>query len=525
MLPFRLPRFALVLGLFTCLLAIAFNPHTLAQSNFSRSLKQPILYAWQQQTFGSEGQRGQHGTQGRAGAKGQNIDIRLTGQPIRHSIAGSNGEDGSDGQTGDDARYCSHPDDPAYNLQGADGGNGGRGGDGGNGGNGGRARIFYTNPAQLQQLTLDNSGGEGGRAGRGASGGYGCGCEEQTWDVSTCEWQRWRKQRGVADAQWIADGIKRTTCTGIHHYDLKYHRPSLSSASGNWAYRWEYGGVYKTEQYQCRIGDNGDVGRAGKPGQPGIYGKVTLIPRQEIPQEQVQYYAPLGELMGRQVDLVKNIWVQKQGLRSQLNANSKVPDTYTYLDSTARMNYRIDWKATVLPEAINVSGLEAGAEITVQQGKTTLDLKLPGTLDYTRKQMGKLNLVTITGGFDSARVQAFQVQDANASQLVLVDQGEVRALLRGTRITITCLTKQSASGLVSDEYKKRHSQEFSIPPVGPSRDGVEVSDHQYRLQLEPFFSAWLNPGTDVQYQIEIQQTTKSNAVYTQTETATLQVPI
>jgi hypothetical protein len=524
----RLPRLTFLLGLFACLLAILFHQRpqtTFAQQGFLPALQPPILYAWRSQTFGNPGQSGQPGRDGRNGAQGQDVDLRLTGQPVTHNAEGKQGEDGSDGLTGDNAQYCNHPDGTAHDLQGADGGSGGSGGHGGSGGTGGNIRVFYSNSVQLQQLTLNNAGGLGGRAGRGAPGGYGCGCNKQTWQVNTCEWQRWRKQRGVANAPWSADGTQQTTCTGVQSYDLQHHCPPLPPDSESWAYRWEYGGVYKTDQYQCRVGRNGAAGQDGKEGTPGTYGKVTLIPRADIPQEQAVYYASLKTLLGNPVDLVKNLWVEKSGLRSQLNPSSKVADTYTYLDSTARFSYRMDWKAPTSPEQMNVSALQAGAGIKVEQGKAALEIELPGTLEYNRQQVGALNVVTITGGFDPARVKAVRIEEANANQLVLVDTGEVRSLLQGTRIKVTCLTKQSASGLISEMYQKRHSQDFFIPPLGRPSDGAVVTDHTYRFSLKPFFSVWLKSGNDVQYQIEVQQTTKSGVIYRQNEAVSFQVPV
>lgn len=524
-----------VLGLCACTLALLWGHFSPVGAAYSPSPASPTpltlqpLIAWGTQVFGGEGRHGRNGANGQSGTSGQETQIRLTGSPITVDVAGSSGRSGQDGLLGENAYGCSHSSQPTHDLKGADGGRGGRGGNGGRGGDGGKAWIYYTQPAQLKALTLNNSGGQGGQAGLGAPGGYGCRCIDTSWQVNYCEWQRYRKQRGVADAAWIKDKTKTYPCTGNQRVDHKHHHPTLDKGNAQWAYRWEYGGVYKTEQFHCTGGAAGQDGQDGQAGKEGRYGQVVMVPRQDIPQEKVQYYAPLEQLMGQQVDLVKNIWTKQRGLPSQLHPNSQVPDTYTYLDSTARLNYRIDWNAPKSSAELEVSDTKIGAIIQVQNNQGQLDFELPGTLDYQRKKQGPLTVMTITGGFSPNRVQSFRIDEAASQQqigqLVLVDDGDVRSLLQNTKLKVTCLSKQSASGLKTDDYQVRHSVELRVPPIGRSSDGVSVDQNIYTLKVQPFFSAWLQPGYDIQYQVEIEQTTKSNAVYIQTQTANLPVPL
>lgn len=169
-----------------------------------------------------------------------------------------------------------------------------------------------------------------------------------------------------------------------------------------------------------------------------------------------------------------------------------------------------------------------GANIQVQKNQGQLDFDLPGTLEYQLKQQDQLTVMTITGGFSPNRVQSFRINESasqqQVGQLVLVDDGDVRSLLQNTKLKVTCLSKQSASGLKADDYQVRHSIELRVPPIGRSSDGVRVDNNVYTLNVQPFFSAWLKPSYEVQYQVDIEQTTKSNAVYTQTQTANLLVP-
>jgi hypothetical protein len=159
-----------------------------------------------------------------------------------------------------------------------------------------------------------------------------------------------------------------------------------------------------------------------------------------------------------------------------------------------------------------------------------LEFTVPGTLEYKTNSLGNLNVLTITGGFSPGRVKSFRVNEVNSvaaqgNQLSLVDEGKVRELLRGMTIEVECLTKQSASGvIVSDDYQKRHSVTFDIPPINTPSVGAIVNNNVYQLDMQRFFGAWLRPGYDVQYVIKIAQTTKSGTVYQQSESLQFQVP-
>lgn len=533
MRPLKL-KSSLVLGLCVCVLTLCLghfstsSPAYPSRPLISNPSLQPLIASWNTQIFGNKGRDGRDGVAGSPGRSGQETQLRLQGQSLTVDVSGTPGTDGTDALAGEHAYGCNQGTDLTHNLQGSPGGQGGSGGNGGQGGDGGQVLIYYSQPEQLQGLTLANTGGPGGRGGRGAPGGYGCSCEETNWHINYCEWQRYRKQRNVTDASWIKDKRKHLPCTGSRRVDLQQYPPTLKNNSSEWAYRWEYGGVYKTEHFQCQTGTAGQDGRDGKEGPSGQYGKVTLVPRADIPQEQVQYYAPLAELLGNKVDLVKNIWTQKSGLRGQLHPNSNVPDAYTYLQSTARLDYRIDWQASESPTVLEVSETPIGAKIQVQDGQGQLDFNLPGTLEYTLDQQGQLTVMTISGGFSPNRVRSFRVDELasqkRVGQLVLVDEGDVRSQLQNTQLKVTCLSKQSASGLQAETYQVRHSVEFRVPPMGRSSDGVRVEKNVYTLNVQPFFRAWLKPGYDIQYQVEIKQMTKSNAVYTQTQIADLPVP-
>jgi len=481
--------------------------------------------------FGEQGRAGRNGDDGSRGRSGEDLTIVVDGNPAAYDVKGSAGTDGTDATPGGNARACRAPERPRYSLIGAAGGNGGNGGDGGNGGNGGEVKIFYTKLDDLKKIKLDNSGEKGGNAGRGAEGGEGCECRETQWNINYCSWQLWKKPTGVANAQWILHSQKLLPCTGVQSVDREYHYPKLPARYQNrgWNFKWVYQGVSESKTFECRSGENGSEGSKGRDSNDGGYGEVILVPRKDIPEENTSHSAPLSSLIGNQIELVKNIWVRKKGLRSLLNPSAKVPNTYTYLKSTARVNYRVDWKSAKTPAELGISDTEIGASIELSDLTAAIDFSVPATLEYKTSKQGNLGVLTITGGFSPDRVKGFRVDDVSSlpnSKLVLADVGNVKALLKNTSIEVECLTKQSASGItVTDDYQERYSVKFDIPPTGIPSAGVTVAENVYTFDTQRFFGAWLKPGYDVQYVINITQTTKSGAVYKQSEEIKFQVPL
>jgi len=102
------------------------------------------------------------------------------------------------------------------------------------------------------------------------------------------------------------------------------------------------------------------------------------------------------------------------------------------------------------------------------------------------------------------------------SELRLTDGGSLRNLLQSTTISVSCFTKQSASGVVSNDYQLRHSITFEISKEDPSNSRLAIAGDDYTLSLGQVFHPWLKDGYDVRYVIDIQQKTNSGAVYNQT---------
>ncbi|MBD2175329.1 hypothetical protein H6F42_00165 [Pseudanabaena sp. FACHB-1998] len=478
-----------------------------------------------QNIFGQSGQDGTNGRDGREGKDGQNIKVVVEGKPAAYDLSGTNGEDGEDGTAGRSASSCEQPYRPEYSLIGATGGRGGNAGNGGRGGNGGNATVFYTDIAALKQLEIRNSGGRGGRNGRGAVGGKGCNCQERDWRIKYCTIETERRPFNDAKAAWTYHSNETKLCGRSNDgFDLDFNR-SFSRTSeyrqGDWLYRRTNKGISRTEYYSCQNGIDGESSGNGKNGETGNYGRVTLVPRLDIPAEIINDRDILTTAIGKKVPLIKNIWVERRGLARLLSPSSDVADTYTYLKDTARLFYRFEWAATEPPAALGIDRVEIGGTVAVRNENAEIQYQLAGTLEYQVLPINSENLqvVKITGGFNPDRVSAFQLQKVSGvgtdNQLFLSDRGNVRELLKDSQIEVQCLSKQSATGVVASDYVKRRSITFKIPPKLAPSDGAIVNGSNYTLPVGRYCSPWLRADNDAALQISIIQTTKSGAKYTQ----------
>jgi hypothetical protein len=481
------------------------------------------LSAVAQNPFGITGQDGDRGRDGRNGRDGQDIKIVIDGKPANYNLMGTMGDDAEDGTTGRSANSCEQPYRPEYSLLGASGGRGGDGGNGGNGGHGGNATIFYTDIAALQQLEIRNAGGKGGRNGRGAVGGKGCECQESDWRIKYCTLETERRPFSDAKAPWEYQSKETRLCgRSSDDFDLDFTR-SYSKVreyrQDDWLYRRTNKGVTQTDAYSCQRGRDGATSDNGRNGATGNYGKVTLVPRLDIPAEMTSDRTPLATAIGKKVGLIKNIWVERSGLSRLLRASSEVADTYTYLKDTARLFYRFDWAAPETPVALGVDRVEIGATVNVRNEAATIDYQLPGTLEYQVIPENNLQVVKITGGFNPDRVKSFQLQKISGvgteNQLILSDRGNVRELLKDTQIEVQCFSKQSSTGVVASDYVKRRSITFKIPPKLQPSDGAIVNDNIYTLPVGRYCSPWLKADNNAAYGVVINQTTKSGAKYNQ----------
>ena len=503
----------------------------------AKSLPIAIIYlslapaAIAQNVFGDVGERGQSGRDGRSGRDGQNIKIVGDGKPSSHDLTGTDGEDGEDATTGRSASRCEQPFRPEYSLVGAAGGNGGNGGNGGSGGNGGNALIFYTDLANLQQIEIRNRGGRGGRNGRGASGGHGCECKESEWRIKYCDIETQRRPHNDAKAAWVYHSRESRICGRSRDgwgFDLDFEREYNKSSEyrrGDWLYRRTNKGVTRTNYYSCSAGRDGSNGNDGQNGATGSYGRVTLVPRLDIPTEITSDRAPLADALNKKVPLIKNIWVERSGLSRLLRSSSDVGDRYTYLKDTARLFYRFEWAAQASPSALGVDRVAIGAAINIRNENAEITYQLPGTLEYQVMPANPENLpenlqvVKITGGFNPDRVSTFEIAKISGAstdnQVSLSDRGNVRELLQDTQIQVQCFSKESATGIISNDYVERRAITFKIPPKFAPSNGAIVNGNNYSLPVGRYCSPWLRQNNNVLYKINISQTTKSGAVYEQ----------
>ena len=476
-----------------------------------------------QATFGRTGQDGDRGRDGRDGRDGQDIKIVGDGKPAAYDLSGTIGEDAEDGTSGRSASSCEQPYRPEYSLIGASGGRGGDGGNGGRGGNGGNAIIFYTNIAALQQLEIRNAGGKGGRNGRSAVGGKGCECQETSWQVKYCTLETERRPFNDAKAPWQYYSKETRLCRrSSDGWDLDFNRLYSKVSEyrkDEWLYRRTNKGVTQTEYYSCQRGRDGETSNNGRNGETGNYGKVTLVPRLDIPAEVTSDRTLLGTAIGKKVGLVKNIWVERSGLSRLLRPSSDISDRYTYLKDTARLFYRFDWTAKETPTALGVDRVEIGATVNVRNENAELEYQLPGTLEYQVIPESNIQVVKITGGFNPDRVSSFQLQKISGvgtdNQLILSDRGNVRELLKDTQIEVQCFSKQSATGVVASDYVKRRTITFKIPPKLEPSEGAIVNGNIYTLPVGRYCAPWLKADYNAAYGIVINQTTKSGAKYNQ----------
>jgi hypothetical protein len=472
--------------------------------------------------FGESGRSGQNGRSGAAGRSGRDLTIQLNGenptQNLQYNVSGQSGSDGGNAQPGEHARACRAPRRPEYSLRGANGGGGGNGGNGGDGGNGGNVSIFYSDSESLQNVIVNAAGGTGGQPGRGTSGGNGCDCIEPQWTVNYCEWELWRRPISTRNADWILYHRGLRACTGIREVDERENVPSVNVPdTRTYQYQLLYKGLVTSQHFFCQSGERGSSGRNGQIGRSGNYGKFFLIPQINIPEEIDRYTDSLKNLLDQSIELVKNIWVQRQGLSGLLHPSSDVPTNYTFLKSTERPQFRLEWAAEKTPEELGIEAIKVSATVQVESEQAKLSYEIPGTLDYTISNQGEMEVITVTGGFSPARLSQFELVNTTSgeaeSELVLVDKGGRRELLQSTAIKVSCFTKQSASGVVTEDYQFRHSIDFEVTRGGLLNNRLAISGNEYTLTLGQIFAPWLQSGYDVKYSIEIHQKTNSGATY------------
>ncbi|NRA68396.1 MAG: hypothetical protein HRU19_28180 [Pseudobacteriovorax sp.] len=459
--------------------------------------------------FGERGSRGQNGQNGAAGYSGQDRSIKATGQSETIDVSGAPGEDGYDGDYGRDARSCGQPHQPAYNLTGADGGDGGSGGYGGRGGSGGDVTVFYQNINHLKRIQILNQGAPGGRGGYGADGGEGCECYQTFWDIEYCGFRLLKKQKNVEGASWIYANRKETLQCGEY--------PNRVRPTETFTYRWEDQGVTQRKTFRCTSGDYGRTGSNGSNGSYGSQGSITLVPRLSIAPTKPSFYDGISNLLGKRIDLSKDIWVTRNGTAQLLAPSSNVPSYYKYLLKTSKLSYQINWNASQSPSQLGVQNVRIGGQILSRSETGELSLSLPGTIEYTKSQSGNLTTISLTGGFDPARLDKVSISDISGIQedgeLVLEDVGNLWNELKSVELEVSLLTNKTASGVtVSPRPVFRHKKTFSVVN-GTAGIGAQLTGDSIALDAGRYFYPWLKSGYKAKYQILVKQITRNGTEY------------
>jgi hypothetical protein len=451
------------------------------------------------ETFGTPGRDGLTGRSGRDGSSAANQDIRVTTPtPLQINLMGSEGENGEDATAGENATNCWQSDKPAYDLRGAHGGNGGQGGSGGNGGNGGSSTIFYGAIDQLRHLQLHHLGGRGGRGGRGGQAGRGCYPERRQWSIDRCEWALMQRPKQDPNAPWQERHREHVDCADGHEHS----RPS-SRRGKTFDYTWEFRGVNGHSWYQAEAGRDGHSGNNGRDGSNGQVGNVYLVMGDQIPTENLSYNGTIATTIGKPINLLKNNWLQQNGLRQLLASGSNVRDDYQQLQ-TVRHQLVVDWKA---PQSLALLGnpmISAAID-----GNGNLSKEIPGHLEYRQVRAGDRTQLTVINGIAPDRLKQVKFrgfeQFQNARSFALIDEGKL--LKEITRMEIQ-VKVSDANNQIEDSYAISHTN--SSMNASPN---IEALANIYKIQLGENFAPLLTAGNALTYEMRIRQITRSGAHY------------
>jgi hypothetical protein len=469
------------------------------------------------ETFGQSGRHGIDGRPGRDGNPGSDYRIHASQQPQTINISGTDGEAGESASSGEHASGCEQPKRRAVNVCGAKGGNGGDGGKGGDGGNGGNVIIYFDSASQLKNVVLRNGGGRAAPGGNGGRAGNGCNCTQPRWIINYCTWALMaqpinvtpprqtnnnRQQTNVTPPPWTEVQRKLFRCSGDALYDEQQNRPQPPNSDENYRYGWKYIGLSRRNTFTCEDGQSGRRGRKGADGQPGNYGQVWLVQGRTIPKEQINYSDRVSLLVDKNIPLLKNNWLERAGLRSLIGTGSDVQDTFNLLQ-TVQGSFKVAWQAAKRPQDLGDPELRASIAASGE-----LDFDIPGTLEYKLTNKQNQTVVAITGGIHPKRLGSFKFKGLDrfrdARNFALVDEGTLLNELKALKITIS---------LYQDNSKKSEIS-YPLTPKPPYPEGLSVWGNLYKVNLGDRFDAWLQPGEPIQYQIEIEQTTRSGTTYT-----------
>ncbi|MEH2030494.1 MAG: collagen-like protein [Nostoc sp.] len=245
-----------------------------------------------------DGRTGTDGRSGRDGSSGENQNIFVNGSPVNLDLPGKDGEDGEDGEHGDQPDCGSQRERVSHDINAPNGGNGGNGGKGGNGGNGGSLTVYYSNLADLRNISIRATGGKGGRGGRGGNGTQGCNCHRRSWEVKTCQG---------------TPGSPDYKCT--------------------------------EKVYRCSDGSDGRDGSDGSDGSQGRLGTLSIVNSKEaLAVDNPTVQLAISQLVNKQFNLSKNKWNQRIGAASLLAPGAAIADDYREFEQRLEEAFQIVWQ-------------------------------------------------------------------------------------------------------------------------------------------------------------------------------------
>ncbi|MEH2041302.1 collagen-like protein [Nostoc sp.] len=256
--------------------------------------------------YGRDGRAGTDGRSGRDGSSGENQNIFVNASPVNLDLSGKDGKDGEDGEDGYQPDCSSRRGDAygglrqrvSHDINAPDGGSGGNGGKGGDGGNGGSLTVYYSNLADLGNISVRATGGEGGRGGRGGNGTEGCNCHRRRWEVKTCNG---------------TPGSPDYKCT--------------------------------EKVYRCSDGSDGRDGSDGSDGSQGRLGTLSIVnSKQPLAADTPTVQLAMSELINKQFHLSKNKWNQRIGAASLLAPGSAIADDYREFEQRLEEAFQIVWQ-------------------------------------------------------------------------------------------------------------------------------------------------------------------------------------
>jgi hypothetical protein len=262
-------------------------------------------------------------------------------------------------------------------------------------------------------------------------------------------------------------------------------------------------GFNQRTDFTCINGQDGQNGTNGNDGDPGKYGNIWLVQGTSIPKERLTYRQPISSFTGKTIELIRNDWLTKTGLRDLLASGSNVEGSYQQLE-TLRGYVGVVWQAKSTIAQIGDPAIGANID---EVGKISLEIS--GTLEYTLSKQQNKSTISITGGINATRLKQFKFQYFNAKlgaqNFVLQDQGNLLNELKAVTFKVRLYNDDGSSQVINKIY--------NITPQSKPIAGLDLPQNFYKFDLGTDLSTSLTLGQAMTYGIEIEQITRSGARY------------